>query len=565
MKIKKTGFRACCALIFLVVSHNAFTMESPHKKYTDALDKRTFVEQFQNPYPSKQEIEKIREARVGPVALDPLIIYAVDRGRPGDTSILDNYRYNSRYKDGNAIRLLVDFGVDINAKGMSGDTALHRAVRMGETDADTIKLLLQLGAKPTTLNQYNQSVYALAEEKNVPLREWYGKKEERKKEKLKGQPPSRPIMKSSTRTSAPGESARTSAPGESGGINTWEPSLLNAVKQDDSLRVLTIFKEHPDLTLSKSAQEQVKDYFEPKIRQALDTDETVEDTDKTAEIELYASSIPKRYISDKTWGDLTKYSNDKLYQAIRSERVTEVERLLKKLPTIDVNHRIEKDDTGAIVRAPLLFYTLNFDPVYPNKTKQLTDKKIEIVNLLISSGATVDTVDFLGNTPLIVAVYAQDKPLTLLLLRAGADTQKKNILPKSALDIAQENKFPLTELISKVEAEKFKKTEELLGAKSKRAAVTIKVSTLKPILDLINTLEEPQKMEHVKTLIEQEEKQKQSVRTSRRGAMRYAESPVKDARLIQIKEHLSSLEPEELKDLKARVTKTIDARGKQLR
>ena len=61
---------------------------------------------------------------------------------------------------------------------------------------------------------------------------------------------------------------------------------------------------------------------------------------------------------------------------------------------------------------------------------------IEIITLLLDSGAEVNAVTHVGTTPLMNAVEADNLPAVKLLLERGADPRIKNIQGKTAIDLA---------------------------------------------------------------------------------------------------------------------------------
>jgi len=63
-------------------------------------------------------------------------------------------------RDMAAVRSLVKQGVDVNAPGPDGSTALHRAVRIGE--ADTAAVLIRAGARVTVSNRSGATPLYLA-------------------------------------------------------------------------------------------------------------------------------------------------------------------------------------------------------------------------------------------------------------------------------------------------------------------------------------------------------------------------------------------------------------------
>lgn len=60
------------------------------------------------------------------------------------------------------VRLLIDAGADVNARGFDGIRALHEAVRKGLTE--TVKALLEAGAKVSHRDSMSETALDIAEE-----------------------------------------------------------------------------------------------------------------------------------------------------------------------------------------------------------------------------------------------------------------------------------------------------------------------------------------------------------------------------------------------------------------
>lgn len=67
---------------------------------------------------------------------------------PNTRGLFDTYplAVAAIWGDGEAIRMLIDAGAEVNQPGEHGYTALHEAAAQGHFDA--VKLLIELGAKP---------------------------------------------------------------------------------------------------------------------------------------------------------------------------------------------------------------------------------------------------------------------------------------------------------------------------------------------------------------------------------------------------------------------------------
>lgn len=66
--------------------------------------------------------------------------------------------------DGEAARLLISQGANVNAVGEMGETPLHVSVR--HASSDTIALLLAAGASETLVSEFGQTALQLAEQQD---------------------------------------------------------------------------------------------------------------------------------------------------------------------------------------------------------------------------------------------------------------------------------------------------------------------------------------------------------------------------------------------------------------
>ncbi|MBX3161258.1 MAG: ankyrin repeat domain-containing protein [Deltaproteobacteria bacterium] len=83
------------------------------------------------------------------------------------------------------------------------------------------------------------------------------------------------------------------------------------------------------------------------------------------------------------------------------------------------------------------------------------DGKVQIVDILLQAGATVDAKDMFGNTPLWRCVANGDRKhkqrmidIARLLLAAGADPRRKNNYDISPIDCETKHLSPLPELLA---------------------------------------------------------------------------------------------------------------------
>lgn len=108
---------------------------------------------------------------------------------------------------------------------------------------------------------------------------------------------------------------------------------------------------------------------------------------------------------------------DKLNRALIANDLTAVQQILDA--NMDLVNR--RDELG---RGPLHV--------------AVSESRIEIVELLLSRGAIVNTCDDLtGASPLLKAVAQKRPSIVELLLRSGADVSLRNSSDKSALDLAK--------------------------------------------------------------------------------------------------------------------------------
>ena len=64
------------------------------------------------------------------------------------------------------IKPLIDAGADVNRKvGLTGNTALHEAVLLGNSGQTIVEILLAEGANPNRKNDKGQTPYSIATEK----------------------------------------------------------------------------------------------------------------------------------------------------------------------------------------------------------------------------------------------------------------------------------------------------------------------------------------------------------------------------------------------------------------
>ena len=90
---------------------------------------------------------------VAAAALLPAVVLGA---RPESKASIADLAMN---QDMAAVRSLVKQGVDVNAPGSDGSTALHWAVRIG--DADTAAVLIRAGARVTVSNRYGANRFTL--------------------------------------------------------------------------------------------------------------------------------------------------------------------------------------------------------------------------------------------------------------------------------------------------------------------------------------------------------------------------------------------------------------------
>ena len=69
-------------------------------------------------------------------------------------------------KNKDMLKMLMDMGIDVNAKDNSGQTILHHAAMQAEND-ELLKFLLQAGADKKVLTEFEESAYDLAKENEI--------------------------------------------------------------------------------------------------------------------------------------------------------------------------------------------------------------------------------------------------------------------------------------------------------------------------------------------------------------------------------------------------------------
>src|SRR5579859_4297685 len=105
-----------------------------------------------------------------------------------------------------------------------------------------------------------------------------------------------------------------------------------------------------------------------------------------------------------------------LIEAVREKDITKVKRLSKKA---DSNLK-------------------NFDQDTPLLVAIRTGNRDAAQVLINETNAKLNEPDVKGNTPLMLALKTNDYPTANLLLRRGADVEKKNLKQETALDIAEQ-------------------------------------------------------------------------------------------------------------------------------
>ena len=141
-------------LIEQVAKEKKEAATSPRKvALKNAIDTGTFDQNFSN---------DIKDIRMGFNNEDTPVMYAIDRGQPfKERKVTD--------KDRIIIVYLLAQGVEVNAQGALGDTAVHRAIRM--KDIETIKTLLRNGARVDIPNISGNTPITLAIKLDIPLQD----------------------------------------------------------------------------------------------------------------------------------------------------------------------------------------------------------------------------------------------------------------------------------------------------------------------------------------------------------------------------------------------------------
>ncbi|WP_109234525.1 ankyrin repeat domain-containing protein [Orientia tsutsugamushi] len=116
-----------------------------------------------------------------------------------------------------------------------------------------------------------------------------------------------------------------------------------------------------------------------------------------------------------------------LHRAVKDSDTEEVKRLLSADNNIDVNV------TDTYLNTPLYYAVAN--------------GYIEIVKLLLSHGANINSINCSGNTPLICSVIAEHIEIVKLLLSHGADVHYKNYHRLAALHYASVRDTKITDTL----------------------------------------------------------------------------------------------------------------------
>jgi cytohesin len=99
-------------------------------------------------------------------------------------------------------------------------------------------------------------------------------------------------------------------------------------------------------------------------------------------------------------------------------------------------HRAAQASIGNRYRSPLLCMT-SIHPDYRRDIEEVRQRPLEMIQLLLDTGAQVDARDEDGNTPLIVAAKGTDRPeIIQLLIEKGAEVNARNNDGSTALMVA---------------------------------------------------------------------------------------------------------------------------------